>query len=163
MKQYLDQFNTWWAARQIRERQILVVGAIAVAVSIFYLAIWEPVARAQRKADAALRQSRTVANRLETNAVEVQRSRGTGGGFSSLPLLTAVDQAAKRPELGKAPSRIQPENDKEVKLWLDEVPFDALVSWLQILQTQYGIAVASAELEKKGEGLVNARLSLVRP
>jgi len=162
MKQYLDQFNVWWAARQARERQILIAGAVAVLIAIFYGAIWAPIARAERNAQAALLRNREVANRLETIAVEVQQSHGAAAGFINVPLLTAVDQASKRPELGKEPSRIQPEGDKEVKIWIDDVPFDQLITWMQILQQQYGISVASAELEKKGEGLVNARLSLSR-
>jgi general secretion pathway protein M len=163
MKQYLEQFRVWWAARQARERQILVAGAVIAAFAILYLAIWEPVARAQRKAELALRESRAVANRLETIAVEVEHTRGAGGANRTLPLLTAVDQATHRPELGKEPSRVQPEGDKEVKVWIDDVPFDALVTWIQMLQTQYAIVVGSAELERKGEGVVSARLSLVRP
>src|SRR5439155_1429355 len=151
MKQYLEQFKVWWTARQPRERQVLLAGAAVVVVAVFYLAIWEPVAKAERKAGLALRQSRTVANRLETIAVEVERNRGTGGGNRTLPLLTAVDQATHRPELGKDPSRVQPEGDKEVKVWIDDVPFDGLVAWIQLLQTQYGIVVGSAELEHKAE------------
>jgi general secretion pathway protein M len=163
MKQYLDQFNAWWSARQTRERQVLIAGAIAVAIAILYGAIWTPVVTADRRAQAALVRNREVANRLETIAVEVQHARGGGaGGFANLPLLTAVDQATKRPELGKEASRIQPEGDKEVKIWLDDVPFDALITWLQILQQQYGISVGSAEIEKKAEGVVSARLSLTR-
>ncbi len=162
MKEYVEQFRVWWAARQHQERQFLIAGAVVVAVAIFYLAIWEPVAKAQRKAEAALRQSRTVANRLETIAVEVERNRGQGGGSRTLPLMTAVDQATHRPELGKEPARVQ-EGDKEVKVWFDDVPFDALLTWLALVQSQYGIVVSSAELERKAEGLVTARLSLVRP
>ena len=165
MKQYLEQFRQWWSARQQRERQVLIAGAVVVVLAIFYAAIWQPVAKARHRAELDLQQTRSVANRLETIAVVVEQSRGSGAGAAtrSMPLLSAVDQATHRPELGKEPSRIQPEGDKEVKVWLDDVAFDALVAWLQEVQTQYGIVVSAAELERKADGVVSARLSLVRP
>ena len=166
MKAYLEQFRTWWDARQAQERTLLLVGAALMAVLLFYLAVWQPVARAHHRAELALSQSHAAAQRLEVIGAEVARLRGAGGQSAanrSLSLLAAVDQASRGPELGKAPSRIQPEGDKEVKLWIDDVPFDAVLQWTQLLQSQYGITVSSAEIERKGEGVVSARLSLVRP
>ena len=165
MKPYLEQFLQWWNLRQPRERQILIAGAVFVAVFLLYGAIWSPLQKARHRAELDLRTTRMLANRLETIAVDVERNRGTGGGASrNLPLLSAVDQAAHRPELGKQYERIEPdEGERSVKIWINEVPFDSLVSWLNLVQTQYGIVVASAELERKGDGVVDARLSLVRP
>lgn len=165
MKPYLEQFMQWWNARQPRERQILIAGAVFVALFIFYGAIWSPLQKARHRAELDLQQTRTLANRLEAIAVDVERNRGAGGGANrNLPLLSAVDQAAHRPELGKQYERIEPdEGEHSVKIWINEVPFDSLVSWLNLVQTQYGIVVSSAELERKGDGVVNARLSLVRP
>jgi len=166
MNQYLEQFRAWWAERNQDERRILIAGAIVVAVVLFYVAIWEPVAKAHRRAETTLAENRAVASRLEAMGAEVGRLRGANGASAanrSLSLLAAVDQSSRGPELGKAPSRIQPEGDKEVKLWVDDVPFDALLTWVQQLQMQYGITVSSAEIERKAEGVVSARLSLVRP
>ena len=165
MKPYLEQFKAWWSARLPRERQILGAGAMVVAILLFYSVVWLPVAKARHRADADLRASRTFANRLETIAVDVERMRGTGGAAANrgTSLLIAVGQAAQRPELSARPSRIEPDGEKEVKVWLDEVPFDALVEWLQQVQQEYGIVVASADLERKNDGTVAARLSLARP
>jgi general secretion pathway protein M len=166
MKQYLDQFNAWWNARLPRERQVLAVGAAAVVLALFYSIVWQPVHQARARAESDLRDTRTFANRLESIAVEVERARGSGAAAETrnLSLLSAVGQAAQRPELGgKAPSRIEPEGEKEVKIWFDDVAFDALLAWLQQLQSQYGIVVSAAELERKGEGVVTVRLSLARP
>jgi general secretion pathway protein M len=165
MKQYLEQFQQWWNARQPREKQILLVGAAFVVLFLFYGAIWKPIDKARHRAELDLEQSRVLANRLEAVAGDVEHNRGAGGAAAtrSLPLLSAVDQASKRPELGKAYDRIEPEGEREVKVWFSDVPFDALLAWLDVVQTQYGIVVSSAELERKGDGVVNARLSMVRP
>lgn len=160
-----EQFDAWWKERQPRERLILAAGAAVLALMVFFLGIWEPLAQARRTGQAELDAARRLANKIEALAAEVQRGRGGGAAAAtrSLNLLSAVDQAARAPELVKPPSRIQPEGDRQVKLWLDDVPFDGLVAWLLQLQTQYGIVVADTEMERRGEGLVSARLTLVRP
>lgn len=152
---------------QPRERLIVNAGALVLALTLGYLLLWEPFAVARTGQQAALADQRALAERLEQIGAAVQRARASGmaqvqGGGQSL--LTLVDQAGRLPELGKPPSRMQPEGEKEVRVWLEDVPFDNLARWLVTLQTRYAITVASAEIERRAsDGLVNARLSLVRP
>jgi general secretion pathway protein M len=166
LKQYVAQFRTWWSERQPRERSVLAAGAALVALALLYFAIWEPLTGARHNAERDLAQQRAVATRIEQIAAEVEHLRGSGAAAAAnrnLSLVAAVDQSSRLPQLGKAPSRIQPEGDREVKVWLDDIAFNAVLDWTQQLQKQYGIAVSSAEIERKGEGIVSARLSLVRP
>lgn len=151
---------------QPRERVIVAGGAFVLALLLAYLLLWEPFAKAAQRQQSALAEERAFAERLEVIGAAVQRARASGlgpvqGGGQSL--LTLVDQASRLPELGKAPVRIQPDGEKEVRIWFEDVPFDNLARWLGILQTRYAVTVVSAEIERRaGEGLVNARLSLVR-
>lgn len=166
MKANVELLKAWWNGHQPRERLILGVGGVLLIIAIFFVAIWEPLHKARQNGESALEQSRKMATRLEAIALEVERSRGVGGATAAnrnLSLLAAVDQASKLPDLGKAPSRIQPEGEKEVKVWFEDVSFNALVQWIQILQTQYGLNVSAAEIERRSEGSVSVRLSLVRP
>ena len=83
--------------------------------------------------------------------------------FRAEKIATVVDQATKNGTLGKAPSRLQPEGDAEVRVWLDGISFDALVRWLSDLETRQGVRVQNADIEKQdAPGTVNVRLSLVR-
>jgi general secretion pathway protein M len=152
---------------QPRERLIVAVGAGVLALTLIYLVLWEPFAKARAHQQAALAEQRALAERLETIAAVVQRARASGLGAvqgSGQSLLTLVDQAARLPELGKAPTRLQPDGETEVKIWFEDVPFDNLARWIGILQSRYGVSVSGAEIERRAaSGLVNARLSLVRP
>ena len=102
-----------------------------------------------------------------TIGVAVQKARAAGVGAiqgREQSLLTLVDQLGKSAELGKAPTRMQPEGDTEVKVWFEDVPFDALVRWMNTLESRYGMQISAAELERRaGAGLVNARLTVTRP
>ena len=152
---------------QARERLIVATGAVVVLITLIYLVLWEPFANARARQAAALADERALAERLETIGVSVQKARASGIGAvqgSGQSLLTLIDQQGKSPELGKAPTRLQPEGDNEVKIWFEDVPFDALVRWMATLESRYGVQIAGAELERRtGAGLVNARLTVTRP
>ena len=74
-----------------------------------------------------------------------------------------MDQASKDGILGKAPSRMQPDGDKQVRVWIEDVNFEAVLRWMDDLQNRYGVRVDAVTLEKRpAAGTVNVRLSLVR-
>ena len=165
MKAYLARFRAWWATLAEREQRVLAVGAVVVGLTVLYLGVWEPVVKAQHDRERALEDARALATMLEALAVEVQRGRGAGGGTAGAgqSLLAVVDQSRRASALTKPPTRLQPEGDATVRIWLDDVPFDALLRWLGDLQARYGVRVDAADIERQsGQGLVSARLTLVR-
>lgn len=150
---------------QQREQWLVGVGAIVVTITVLYLAIWEPIAGAHTHRAEGLVAQRALAERLEAAAAELQSMRGNGNATvdRSTSVLSAIDQSSKQGPVGKAPDRMQPEGDKEVKVWFEDVPFDALLRWLVILQTRYGVSVQTLEVERQpAVGRVNARMTLVR-
>jgi general secretion pathway protein M len=167
MNAYLAQLQEWFRGLAPRERVIVSVGAVVLTITILFLGVWEPLNKAHAKREADLADAQTLAQRLEVIAAEVQKSRASGGGQiagGDASLLTTVDQASKSGTLGKPLTRIQPEGDNEVKVWVDGVSFAALVHWISELESRNGISTQTAEIEKDAvPGQVNARLSLVRP
>jgi general secretion pathway protein M len=165
MNAALERFRAWWTAQSERDRRVVSAGAIAVSLMFGYVAIWQPVHHWRERRQQALTDARSVATRLEAAAVIQLHTRGSGPTPAALSqsLLAAVDQSARASNLGKSPTRIQPEGDQVVKVWLDDVSFDGLVRWLLDMQTRYGVRVDSADIERRsGAGLVNARLTLAR-
>jgi general secretion pathway protein M len=152
---------------QPRERVIVAAGAVVVALTLIYLVLWEPFANARAKQTAALADERALAERLETIATAMDKARASGVGAiqgREQSLLTLIDQQGKSSELGRPPARLQPEGDNEVKVWFEDVPFDALVRWMATLESRYGVQIAGADIERRaGAGLVNARLTVTRP
>ncbi|TDU31584.1 type II secretion system protein M (GspM) [Panacagrimonas perspica] len=173
MKRALQSFQAQSArararflALQVRERWIVGVGAVVMLFVVLYLAVWEPLTKAHVQREAALASARSTAIRLEEAAAKLQTSAGRNPAATAgrgLSLMAAVDQASKQGSLGKEPTRIQPEGDREVRVWFEDVSFDSLVRWLSDLQTRYGVAVQTLEVEPQATpGKVNVRLSLVR-
>ena len=85
--------------------------------------------------------------------------KGTAGADQSL--LALASESAKAKQL--AFKRFQPEGDTQLKLWLEEVNFDVLLSWLSELEQVNAIAVESIAVEKtEKSGFVDVRLTLRR-
>lgn len=153
-------------ALQPRERWMLGAGVAALLLTLLYLLVWEPLVQARAQRTAALASSRELALRLEQAAARVQAGAARHPAAQAgreLSLMAAVDQAGKQGGLGKAPTRIQPEGERSVRVWFEDVSFDALVRWLHELESRYGIGVQTLDVEPQPEsGLVNVRLTLTR-
>lgn len=168
-QQLREQFNRQrerFLALQPRERWMLGVGGTVLLITLIYLILVEPVLKAHASRASALEASRALAGRLEQAALQVQQARGNGGAARAgrgVSLMAAVDQASKSSGIGKGPSRIQPEGDGEVRVWFEDVAFDAILRWIADLQNRYGVSVQTFDVEPQaGPGRVNVRLSLVR-
>ena len=165
LRQGLERARERFLALQPRERWILSAGAVVLLITLLYLVVWEPVVKSHRERVEALESSRLLAIRLEQAAAQVQGAGGQRGAAAGrgLSLMAAVDQASKQGTLGRSPTRIQPEGDREVRVWFEDVSFDALVRWMAELQGNYGVGVQTLDIEPQSTpGKVNARLSLVR-
>ena len=162
MSAALERFRAWWSSLADRERRVLSFGAAALALIVIYAGIWDPLASAQQRRQTELLAARAMASQLEALAVAAPRAGGASAGAGQ-SLLAVIDQSRKSSSITKPPSRLQPEGDNTVRIWLEDVPFDGLMRWLGDLQTRYGVRVDSAEIEREsGPGLVNARLTLMR-
>jgi general secretion pathway protein M len=166
MNAYITQVREWLAALAPRERTLVLVAAVVVGIGLLDLALWEPLARAHMSREKNLVSARALASKLEALSSAAARARGTGGGGAEsrgMSLLAAVDQATKSGTLSKPPTRMQPEGDNEVKVWLEGTGFESVVRWIAELESRYGISVQTVDIEKESvPGQVNARLSLVR-
>jgi general secretion pathway protein M len=163
MNPHLERARAWWTSLAERERRVLGAGGIVLSLVILYLAAWEPLAAARQQRHDDLQAARALATRLEQLAAVAPRGAPGPAAGAGQSLLAIIDQSRKASAIDKPPSRLQPEGDDTVRLWLEDVPFDALVRWLGDLHARYGVRVDSADIEREsGPGLVSARLTLVR-
>lgn len=164
MQAQIEILRARYAALQRREQQMLLACAAAVVLAIAYLVIWQPVASARLHAKQALASARDDAVQIEHLQMLVgstaHRKRLVG---TRLSLLAAVDQASKASHIGTSPSRLQPDGSSRVRVWFENVDFNAVVDWIQTLKTRYGIDVENAQFSRKNKpGHVDVQLSLVR-
>jgi general secretion pathway protein M len=82
---------------------------------------------------------------------------------STQPVTLLVENSTTTAGLKPFMSKLESTSDKGARVTLDAVSFDQMLLWLNTLQTQYGITVSSANLDRDDKpGAVNVRMTLDR-
>ncbi len=158
MKEFLANLNP-------RERRLVYIGGAVAAVLLFYAAVWVPLSNKVERLRTTVAEQQQLETWMKQAAREVQRLRKAattpGGKRPRQSLLALADQSAKQQGLGRTIKRVQPEGQDKVNIRLEEAAFDDVVAWLEKLQSQHGVRVATITIDRQDQpGLVDVRLTL---
>jgi general secretion pathway protein M len=157
--------RNWWQAQSARDRRVLMVGGIVVAVLLLWALLWLPlsrtrselVARVARQRDdlAWMRQAQGQAQAMHVQGAHSAAQR------QGKSLLALADVSARAANLGPALKRVEPTGADSVRVSFEIADFDALAEWMDGLARDYGVTVTDFSADKvDGMGLVNARVTL---
>jgi type II secretory pathway component PulM len=154
----LEALIDYLATRSERERRMLAIGAVALAL-ILVFAIIVPLDRSVAHAKTRLTQKRADLAYMQGVAPEISSSNVPSSSRESLILI--VDRSARESGLEKALAGSEPGAQNSLSVRLEKAPFDKLVGWLGRIAVQNGVVVDSATIEKAGApGEVNAAIVL---
>ena len=151
----------WLSRYNRREQTILLIGGVAVFVYLLWKVLLVPVADwRDRQANANIAVNQSL-GRVELLAAQLERAREEerqgGDGDSSLSSL--VDSSLRANSLNM--SGFQPGTGGQVRVRLDEVPYDRFIQWLYDMEYQHGVGVedfSMAGTSEEGRVTVNIRL-----
>ena len=147
-----------------RDRRALQIMVTALAAAILYLGVWQPIVEFRSEGYERMQQSRERVAWISSREQALERisqvnETGQGGSLGDADLLKTVTDSADRS--GLPLQRFEPSGDDAMRLWLEAVPFTDLTRWLGHLQSEYGLTVDQASLDRTDKpGLVDARLTL---
>jgi len=152
-----------WQELSIRERRMVAVMSFFVAISLFYFAFWSPLHKSIEKNRSSLTMKTTQLKNMQQYALEARQLRFSAGGAKRVAnrdsLLVIIERTAKQKKL--ILRQIKPDSDNGVRLTLEDVPFDQMLNWLDLLEKQHGIRVSDISVERqKKTGQVNSRILL---
>ncbi len=158
----------WWNQLQPRERLVLLLGGLSLAVITGYFLFWEPLSqerqrlRQQVAAGQALHQwMRRAAGQVESLRRQAGAGKTPGNTRRSLPGL--LDASLRQGPLAETEKRLEPRDENSVRLEFNDAVFDELLQWLAGLRQQHGVNVVSANFERLSTpGRVKAHLTLSR-
>ncbi|MFT3931245.1 MAG: type II secretion system protein GspM [Spongiibacteraceae bacterium] len=142
-----------------REQTALKALGVFLSVVLILLLVILPLHRFNNGAVADYRtQSETLqwmqANRAAIGNGSAQKQRDPGAS-----LLTLANQSAR--EFGLAFKRYEPNANQGLNLWLEQVPFNQVVKWLEALERDYGIIAVEFSASRRDEaGIVDVRVVL---
>jgi general secretion pathway protein M len=155
----------WFEALDSRERIMLFSGVVVLSVFLFYVLVWQPIHSGYDRLKGTISEQRTTALWMQEGAAKVKQLKGAGSntsqGLGGRSLLAVTDSTARAGGLAAAMKRIEPEGSNGVRVWLEGVSFDLLVTWLGLLSNNHGINPDSVSMERsEAAGQVNVRLTL---
>lgn len=146
-----------WLMLAPRDQQFLRVLAVVIALVILVYGIWLPSHRAAQKAELQYEKNRELLALIQAGKGQGTSASPEAAGSSLLVL--ASDAAAANALVF---SRIEPEGDAQVRVWVERADFNAVAAWLARLSSQ-GVKLQEAQAEKQGDGRgVSARFVLTR-
>lgn len=152
----MENLRTWWKGLATREQQLVGFGGAFFVIGVFYWGIWTPIAEAEIDAQRAFTAQQQTLTYVKQAANKIAGLKQAGarptmnGSLSSV-----VNQTAST--YGLEITRMQPQGDK-IQVWMDDVPFDALLGYLGDLVQQKGLSLDSVDLaEADTPGYVKVR------
>ncbi len=139
-------WQAWWQGRDLRERRVLAAGAVVCVLMLAWVFVHKPLVDARTglvqgnaRLAADLAQMRQIAHRHQGVAMSGASSQPRVAGQS---LLAVVDGGLRELGLGGSLRRIEPAGEGRVRVRLEAVPFDPLVTWLESLAAGQDVHLA---------------------
>jgi general secretion pathway protein M len=162
----IEPLKNKFDALEYRERIIVIAGLVFLVISLFYLAVWDPIISARDAERQHYSSQQQTLSWMQEAVREIQSLKSTGASTVSRFKNQSVSALAERSaqSTGIKPYIIKQESDKQgVKIQLEQADFDRLIMWLNDMEQKYAIQAGSVHIEKQAaSGAVNARVTLER-
>jgi general secretion pathway protein M len=156
-------FKSWWENLADRERQIASVGAMFVGILVMYALIWSPLSDVVADRKMQVTTHRQVLQYLQHASQTIAQLKAQGvvvDAQGNIDLLSLVEQTLSQQGLSTYLKQVQQPQQKQVNLIFENVPFDKLMQWLQMMM-QHGVDVqhfSATKLPAAGTAAVNMTL-----
>lgn len=152
----MTDLRAWYAGRSLRERRLILVMLVLLAVTIVWAGIVRPVrdgldAARDRQARAVVRLGEVQRQVAMVKAIQRGRPRTPEGAIAD-----AV--RARADEAGFALSSLEPDGDR-VRIAIATAKPGALLGWIATLEAA-GVLVDASSITGNGDGTVAATLTL---
>lgn len=167
IEEQLAPVNQWLETLEERERYFVIVGSIALVVTLLYLIIWEPIISNYETQQQNYESQRQLHSWMKASSSEIRKITAAGGSVVAKSRNQSISSLADRSAIT---SGIKPfietidQNKKGVKVSLVSADFDKIIIWLSDLENKYGIITTKLKVDKsKVAGAVDAQITLERP
>lgn len=163
MEDLLASVKAWLQALAPRERY-MVLGGGAACLVILLFAAWLPVERRVSRLEDSVTTKQADLAWLQSVAPQLAALRSAPPTTGGQSLVALVDQVARQTGVVRSLTGSQPGDDGTLSVRLEQVPFDALISWAGELVQHHGVRVVSANIDgATAVGLVSATFVLRGP
>mgnify|MGYP000582593151 FL=1 len=147
--------KTWWQQLNIREQRLVVVMSALISIFILYGLIWQPMNESIETSKLKIERQQKLLTWVQESAQRYQQAKRNGGRSSGESLSSIVNRTSRLEKI--TITRMQPQGD-DLQVWIDEISFNQLLSWLEKLASRDGLQVKNIDLSKADQqGVVRVR------
>ncbi|WP_426358767.1 type II secretion system protein GspM [Pseudocolwellia sp. HL-MZ19] len=145
-----------WLELNIREQRLVIAMGSVVLFFILYSAIWAPLTNNIEAATKKVERQQELLTWIQKSTVIYKSAAGANASNNrNTSLSSLVNQTAGRNNIEIA--RMQPQGES-IQVWIDEVPFDNLLNWLEHLSQKEGVKVKAIDIAHAEQaGVVKVR------
>ncbi len=161
-----QRLQTWWQDRSRSEQRTILITLLVALPLLYWALIWDPLATSRARLRAQVAEQQATALWLQQIAPAPQSADHiTRPGLpADKSLLRLVDETLRARGMAAAIERIEPgQSDHEVRIWLRDVSFDQMISWLTMMVRDHQLISKQLSVNQNSQqasGLVNARIDL---
>lgn len=144
-----------WMQLVPREQYSLLILAGFVVVLFLVFVVWMPSHKAAEKAHIQYENNRQLLLWMQANASQARVTPSASSGS----VLGDVNNMAG--SAGLALSRVEPEGNSSVRVWVEKADFNVIAGWLNQMNAQ-GISADEIQVERLATGGVSGRFTLSR-
>lgn len=151
----MAELKKWFSSISEREQKLVIAASIIAVIGLFYFLVWSPLHNAVDSQRAALisEKQTLVWAKEQASRAQVLRQSSSRAAFSG-SLTQLINQTTRSANIPV--SRMQPQGE-ELQVWIDSVPFNNLVAWLETLEKR-GVKIIQSDLsEVDQQGFVQVR------
>lgn len=154
------RFEIWWERLSLRDQRTAIILGLSLVILLVYSAIMLPLSSWSKHAKEQASRGYEDFLYMQNNLPLAKQLEGQQRAGQSLDPVNIVSSSAK--QAGIVFSRVQPVR-QGVSVWIDEVSYQSLLTWLLQLNAKALLNVKQIRLEKAGEdGFVKVFLRLGR-
>lgn len=147
--------KTWWQQLNIREQRLVVVMSALISIFILYGLIWQPMNESIETSKLKIERQQKLLTWVQESAQRYQQAKRNGVRSSGESLSSIVNRTSRLEKISI--TRMQPQGD-DLQVWIDEISFNQLLSWLEKLASRNGLQVKNIDLSKADQqGVVRVR------
>jgi general secretion pathway protein M len=159
----MNKLRTWFGGLQQREKRVVIIGAVALALIVLVGGILMPLQSAVSRAIAGQETRREDLAWMRVNASEVRAAGLLLPPDTGEAPVVVVDRVGRESGLASALRATSPSRTG-VRVQLEGAPFDTMITWLDTLDRRYGLAIESITVDRNpAPGTVNATITFTQP
>lgn len=161
LNRYTGPLQSFWSARNPRERRLLGIGLTVAVLGLLYLLLIDPALQGREQLHKSLPALRQQVAELRVLAQEAEAlPEQTDSAATDIPPLTRASVEAALQSQGLTPENLSV-GAGTVRVQLASISFASLVAWLDAVQSTLGVAVSEANIVAQSQAdMVDATLTL---